>query len=198
MDTNLKLFNKYDSEITELTENVANTTIESKLDMESATGLLKRVQSIIAEIKTIKETLKRPHIDINNAIEKKFKETLAPFDDIKKQLTSKQVSYQQEIERQRLELERKEREAFEAKQKALEEAKVVDQDVKEMIEEKHEEKKQVIDIAYSQAKQKWFYYDYEIVSVDIFNVDRKYLNIKDLKAWIEIRQILFNKIGKVK
>jgi len=188
METNLKLFNKYDSEFTELNENVANTTIESKLDMESAT-----------------------HIDINNTIEKKFKETLAPFDDIKKQLTSKQVSYQQEIERQRLELERKEREAFEAKQKALEDAKVVDQDVKEMIEEKHEEKKQVIDIAYNQAKQKWFYYDYEIVSVDIFNVDRKYLNIKpleakadvmkikkDLKAWIEIRHILFNKIGKVK
>jgi len=211
MDTNLKLFNKYSSEIEEYKKNVENTTIESKDEMLFATGLLNKIQWTIREINWIKKTLKDPVIALWKSIESKYKETLAPFDEVKQSLVKKQVVYQEELEKERQRLETEEKARFEAKQKALEEAQVVDQDVKEIVEEKHEEKKQIIEVAYDQSKQKWFYYDYEIDHVDIFNVNRKYLRIKplsaeadvntiksDLKAWKEIEFVTFSKVWKVK
>lgn len=210
-ETSLKLFNKYLSQVDEYKENVENTTVDSKEAMFFATWLLNKIQWTIREINEIKETLKRPILELWKAIEEKYKETLAPFELVKKELTAKQVIYQQELEKERIRLENEERERFEEKQKALAEAEVKDEQIQEIIEERHKEKNQIIDIAYKQSKQKWFYYDYEISEADLFKIDKKYLVIKplevrvdilkvkaDLKDWTEILHIKYEKVWKVK
>lgn len=203
----LSVFDEFQKNIEWFKEELEKTQINNVTDMQFATWFLKRIQITAKEIESFRKGMKDPITALGKKIDQKAKEYSDPLDLIKKKLTTMQVDYQRKLDEEKRRLEEEER-------KKLEEKKQVvwnDEEIVDIVEKKSNENVEKINQEYDLSKQKWYYEDFEIESVDMFNVHRKYLRIKplsieadvmmikkDLKAWYEIPFIKYKKVWKVK
>jgi len=176
-ETNLELFDKDKADLAEYQKSVEEIEINNANDMLLATWLKNKIQSTIKHIDSVKELLNRPVLDLKNAINKKYKETLQPFKDIKEELWKKQIAYQKEVDR-----------------KAEEARKIIEEAAKEV--EETEAVKEIVDNElskinneYEHSRMKWTYQERVVEEIDFFNIDKKYLNIKPLEIKADLLKI---------
>lgn len=198
-ETNLKVFSAFDEELAILTKNEEDTVVDTRNNMLFSVWLLRKIQWVIKQLKVVKDVTKKPHLDMNKAIEAKYKEVLAPFEEIKNKLTAKQVAYELKLQAK---VEEEKKLIAEAAEKAW-----PSEEVKEIVEIETDK----LDTEYIQSRAKGAYVDYEIESANMFYVDEKYIRTKplsieldlaavkkDLKAWIKIDYVQYKEVTKIK